>query len=147
MRRASYLPSEYPQTSDKVLPVIRKILFISLTLVLVGCLLGWLAYSRSCGRKNAVFAAQVELMKHDAQTQLKIGTPKDDLLRFFTDHNMHVVIQDGTAYGGMTTSGCGPIIGCGFGTSRAFIQLRVEVDEAGSVKSDPVVRGMYTDCL
>jgi hypothetical protein len=97
-----------------------------------------------CKLRGAAFARQVESLKRDAAEELKIGTNKNDVARFFAEHKIPFAILESEAYGSFRTSGCAPL-GCG--TDRAFIGVRVEVDGAGTVTEAPKVFGMYQDCL
>lgn len=123
-----------------------KIYVLILGMAILGGSIAWMVYSRSCERKGAQLRAQVERIRNDARHQLTVGTKKEDALRSYSEHGMHALIQDSAAYGGIQTSGC-TTIGCGFGTMPSYISVRVDLDDTGAVKSDPVVTGMYTDCL
>jgi hypothetical protein len=83
-------------------------------------------------------------MKQDIPDQLKIGTKKADVTRFFREHSIPLTIDASYAYGSIQTSGCAPF-GCG--TDSFLIGVRVKLDEAGAVTEEPIVGGIYTDCL
>jgi hypothetical protein len=97
-----------------------------------------------CELSGAAFARQVETLKRDAAEQLKIGTNKSDVARFFAEHKIPFAILESEAYGSLRTLGCAPL-GCF--TNAAFIGVRVQLDGAGTVNEAPKVFGMYQDCL
>jgi hypothetical protein len=97
-----------------------------------------------CKLRGVGFARQVESLKRDAAEDLKIGTNKSDVARFFAEHKIPFAILESEAYGSLRTSGCAPL-GCG--TDAAFIGVRVKLDGAGTVTEAPKVFGMYQDCL
>ena len=97
-----------------------------------------------CMLRGAAFARQGESLKRDAAKELKIGSNKNDVARFFTEHKIPFAILESEAYGSLRTPGCAPL-GCG--TDAAFIGVRVKLDEAGTVTEVPKVFGMYQDCL
>ena len=98
----------------------------------------------NCQQRHAAFGRQVEIIKHDAHAQLKLGTKKADVARFFTEHNIPFAISESLASGFIETSGCAPF-GCG--SDAALINVRVKLDEAGAVTEEPAVVGIYTNCL
>jgi hypothetical protein len=100
--------------------------------------------SGSCKQRDAAFDRRVESIKQDAHEQLKIGTKKDEVSRFFTEHGIPFTIAVSVVTGVLYTSGCSPL-GCG--TDSALIGVRVTVDRTGTVTAEPTVVGMYTDCL
>jgi hypothetical protein len=91
-----------------------------------------------------MFARQVENIKRDAAAELKFGTTKADVARFFAEHNIPFATTESGAFGSLRTLGCAPL-GCGADT--AFIGVRVKLDGFGSVAEAPTVFGMYQDCL
>jgi len=97
-----------------------------------------------CRQRGAVFARRVESVKHDANERLKIGTKKADVSQFFVENGIPFEILESEAIGTLRTSGCAPL-GCG--TDSAIIGVRVKLDAAGTVTTEPTVVGMYTDCL
>ena len=115
---------------------------IAITLIAGGSWFG-LKYYR-CERRSAVFRHQIESIKKDALEQLKIGTGKAEVSRFFDEHRISFNFVESKAIGTLRTSGCAPL-GCG--TDSAIIGIRVNLDEAGAVAQEPTVFGMYTDCL
>ena len=123
---------------------------IALAVVVVLSLVGfnWYRSSRACARRGAEFSARIESIKHEAHSRLHVGAKKDDVTRFFAEIGIpFTVYQDGDhfeAYGTAATSGCAPF-GCG--TDAALIRVQVGVDKVGTVISEPVVAGMYSNCL
>ena len=97
-----------------------------------------------CKLRGAAFAQEVEGIKRDAAEELKSGTSKTEVIRFFAKHNIPFAMLESEAFGSMRTSGCAPL-GCG--TDRAFIGVHVKLDESGRVTEAPKVFGMYQDCL
>jgi hypothetical protein len=97
-----------------------------------------------CAARNAAFRQQVEKLKNDARDQLRIGTPKDQIVRFFEHHAMRLTFDRGGASGTFQTTGCPPF-GCGADT--AMVGVSVIIDSRGTVSGEPHVWGIYTDCL
>jgi hypothetical protein len=105
----------------------------------------WLGTKQSrCKKRDEVFARQVAIIKQDASEELKLGTKKARVARFFTKHSIPFTIVGLEAYGTVETSGCAPL-GCG--SDRAVIGVRVKLDETGAVAGEAVVVGMYADCI
>jgi hypothetical protein len=126
----------------------RRVLVGMAVTVLLGVgILALRLYGKSvaCKQRGKAYAARVDALEHDVHAQLKIGTRKDALIRFFAEHGIPITFyQDGTASGTIYTTGCAPF-GCGADT--ALIGLRVSVDASGTVVSEPSVGALYTDCL
>jgi hypothetical protein len=97
----------------------------------------------NCQQRHAAFGRRVEIIKDDAHAQLKLGTKKSDVARFFTEHNFPFTVFGSEASGTIQTSGCAPF-GCG--SDVAIISVHVKFDEAGDVTEEPTVVGMYTNC-
>jgi len=97
-----------------------------------------------CKIRGAAFARQVENLNRDAAEQLKVGTNKSDVARFFAEHKIPFAILESEAYGSLRPPGCAPF-GCF--TDAGFIGVRVQLDGAGKVTEAPKVFGMYQDCL
>jgi hypothetical protein len=97
-----------------------------------------------CKLRGATLARQVETIKQDAAKELRIGTDKAGVARFFTSHSISFSILGAEAYGALQTSGCAPF-GCG--TDIAFISVQAKLDAADAVAEAPKVTGMYKDCL
>ena len=103
-----------------------------------------------CRKCNEAFSLRVNIVEQDAHKQLKVGVKKDDVARFYTQHEIPfqvVLLKDvgseaiGTLY---TVGGCAPL-GCG--TNNALIGVRVKVDSDGTVTGESETVSMYTDCL
>jgi hypothetical protein len=97
-----------------------------------------------CSQRHAAFAKQVESIKQGAHEHLRVGTKNAEVVRFFTERSIPLIIQEEYAYGSIRTSGCAPF-GCV--SDSAFISVRVKLDEAGAVTEEPIVGAIYTDCL
>ena len=108
----------------------------------VGCLYRY--HNAACKQREAVLSARIEKLKREANEKLKIGTKKDAVIRFFAENGIPLVFNRGEASGTIYTSGCAP---SGCGSDDALIGLRVNVDEAGTVVSEPVIGSIYTNCL
>jgi hypothetical protein len=119
-------------------------------LALVGAIIviagvAWYGIERyRCNRRRAAFARQVESLRQGTHEQLKVGTTKADVARFFTEHSIPLRIEGVYASGSIQTSGCAPF-GCG--TDSASISVHVRLDRTGSVTEEPTVSAFYTDCL
>jgi hypothetical protein len=106
---------------------------------------GWIGFREyRCRLRGDAFANLIARLKSDAAENLKVGAPKADLDRFFSDHKIPYEVQGSQAFGTLRTQGCAPF-GCFKDT--AFIGVRVELDETGKVKEPPKVFGMYQDCF
>jgi hypothetical protein len=108
----------------------------------VGCLSNH--RNTGCRQRGDALSARVETLKREAHNKLKIGTKKDTVIRFFSENGLPATFNSGEASGTTYTSGCAP---SGCGSDAALLGLRVKVDEAGTVVSEPVVGAIYTDCL
>jgi hypothetical protein len=97
-----------------------------------------------CKMRGAMFARQVETLKRDASVELKVGTNKSGVARFFAEHKIPFAILETEAYGSLRPPGCAPF-GCF--TDVGFIGVRVGLDGAGTVTEAPRVFSMYQDCL
>ncbi len=103
-----------------------------------------------CDKRNTAFSLRVTAIEQDAHQQLTVGTKKDDVARFYTQHGIPFQIvwinnigyeAIGTLY---TVGGCAPL-GCG--TNNALIGVRVRVDSYGTVTGDPEIVSIYTDSV
>jgi hypothetical protein len=124
----------------------RKSLSIAILLVALlatsdGC---YRYQSANCKKRGAAYNAKREKLEHDAHEKLTMGTKKDMVIRFFQENDIPVTFDYGEASGTIYTTGCAPF-GCG--SDAALLGLRVKVDDAGSVISEPQVGGIYTNCL
>lgn len=108
--------------------------------------IGWFGIKQHrCKQRNAAFSRRIKIVEQDAHKQLRIGTNKDDVARFYTEHEIPFEVVGSEAIGTLyTIGGCAPM-GCG--TDNALIGVRVKVDPDGTVTGEPKVVGMYTDCL
>lgn len=113
------------------------------------CELVWRKALPRCQRRNAAFEQRIRNIEKDAHDQLKIGTKKTDVARFYTEHKIPFEVVSwaggfqalGTLF---TIGGCSPL-GCG--TDAALIGVRVKVDADGTVVGKPEVVSMYTNCV
>src|SRR5262245_60304001 len=112
------------------------------TLTSVGCL--HRHYDAACEQRSDAYLARVAKLKRDASETLQIGTTKDTVIRFFENNGIPVTFVGGEASGTIFLKGCAPF-GCG--SDDALLGLRVKVDKAGTVISEPVVGAIYTNCL
>ena len=114
--------------------------------VLVGCdgCVFYRYHSAACKQRGAAYEARLEKLKKDAQQNLTIGTRKEDVIRFFAENGIPLSFIGGEATGTIYTTGCAP---SGCGSDDALLGLRVQVDKAGSVISEPVVGAIYANCL
>ena len=125
-------------------------LALGLIIVLAGVVV-WLETKQyRCKRRNAEFLRRIQIVEKDARGELKVGTKRDAVARFYKEHEIpfEVVKLDdswfeatGTLH---TIGGCAPL-GCG--TDDALIGVRVKVDADGTVTEKPEVVNMYTNCL
>ena|ERR1043166_3814223 len=124
----------------------RTVIAISLVAAITAAYFGLKQYRShaDCKQRQARLARQIESIRHDAQEQLKVGTKKLDVISFFEGHNIPLAMRGSEASGTLLTFGCAPF-GCG--TDDALIGVRVELDELGTVKQEPKVVNLYTDCL
>jgi hypothetical protein len=104
-----------------------------------------------CKERSADFNAKVELIQRDAKNTLKVGTKKDNVVRFFAFEKVPLTFdqigQNHEATGTIYFEGLPECENFACGDDSALIGVRVQVDADGTVVSDPVVVGMYTDCL
>jgi hypothetical protein len=104
-----------------------------------------------CKERAAEFQAKVELVQRDAKNSLKVGTNRDDVARFFASENIPLTLdqiaQDHKATGTLHFKGLAECENFACGDDSSLIGVRVKVDSHGTVVSDPVVIGMYTDCM
>jgi hypothetical protein len=123
----------------------KKAVFTAIVVALVCVLMTGCRYrSTACKQRGAAYQVRVESLEQAALEQLKIGTKKEDVVRFFAENKFPLSFGKSGATGTIYTTGCSPF-GCG--TDEAVIDLSIELDEAGNVKSKPVVVGFYTNCL
>ncbi len=126
-----------------------KRILLSATVGLVIVLLTWACLvnrrkNATCKQRGDAYAARVEALNREAHEKLKIGTRKDSARRFFAENGIPITFSTDEASGTIYTTGCAPF-GCG--SDASLLGLRVKVDQAGTVVSEPYVGGLYTDCL
>ena len=112
-------------------------------------LFGWMFYryqSTDCKERGKAYRLRVERLKRDASMTLRIGTHKEDVIRFYQENGLPVSFNNTLSEfeGTIHTKGCSP---AGCGSDDALLGLRVKVDSAGAVVGEPVVGALYTDCL
>jgi hypothetical protein len=112
--------------------------------ILFGVMTGCRYRSAACKQRGAAYQERVKSLEQAALDQLKIGTRKENVVRFFAENNFPISFDKYGASGTIRTTGCSP---AGCGTDEAVIDLEVKLDEADSVKAKPVVVGFYTNCL
>jgi len=104
-----------------------------------------------CKERSAEFQAKVGLMQRNAKSSLKVGTRKNDLVRFFASENVPLTFdqvgQDHEASGTIYFKGLAECANIACGDDSAEVGVRVKVDIDGTVVSEPVVIGIYTNCL
>jgi len=104
-----------------------------------------------CKERAAEFKSKVGLIERDAKNFLKVGAKKDDVARFFASEDIPLTInqvgRDHEATGTIYFKGLAECENVACADDSALIGVRVKVDVEGTVVSDPVVIGMYTDCL
>jgi hypothetical protein len=104
-----------------------------------------------CKERAAEFEAKVNLLRRDAKNSLKPGTKRDDVARFYALENIPVtfeqIVQQPVALGAVNIKGLAECENIACGDDSARIEVRVNLDGNGTVVSDPVVTGMYTECL
>src|SRR6266478_9429567 len=106
----------------------RRLAIFAVLVALVG--ISWFGLRQyNCQQRNAAFGRQIETIKQDAHAQIKVGTKKSDVARFFAEHNIPFSIVGAEAFGTLSTSGCAPF-GCG--SDAAEISVHVKLDEAGA---------------
>jgi len=98
-----------------------------------------------CKRRDADVERQIEIIKREANEQLKIGTDRVAIARFFASHGIPFTVTPSEVIGTLQTHGGCPPQGCG--TDRYLIGVRVKVNTAGVAISDPAVVALYEDCV
>jgi hypothetical protein len=122
----------------------RAVFTVIVVALLCALMTGCRYRSTACKQRGVAYNARVESLERAALEQLKIGTKKENVVRFFAENKFPLSFDKSGATGTIYTTGCSPF-GCG--TDEALIGIRVDLDEAGNVKSKPVVVGFYTNCL
>jgi hypothetical protein len=113
--------------------------------MLCGLMAGCRPRSMACKQRGIALNSQVDALKRTAIERLKVGMTKDDVIHFYAENNFSFSFDKSFgATGSIRTYGCSPT-GCG--TDEFVIVLTVKLDESGSVKSEPIIGGGYTNCL
>jgi hypothetical protein len=108
---------------------------------------GWMFYryhSTPCQQRGKAYEARIETLKRDARERLRIGTPKEDVIRFFKQNGLPVSLDGDEYEGTIYADGCAP---AGCGSDAALLGLRVKADSRGAVAGEPIVGALYTNCL
>ena len=108
---------------------------------------GWMFYryhSAACKQRGQAYFMRVDKLKRDARERLRIGTPKEDVIRFFKENGLPVSLNGDEYDGTMKIDGCAP---AGCGSDAAFIGLQVKADSTGAIAGEPHVGAFYTNCL
>ena len=104
-----------------------------------------------CKQRAADFEAKVKRIEANAKVSLKPGTNKADVTSFFASEKIpmgsYQIGERNEVSGQIYVTGLAECASVACGNDSALIGVRVDVDENGTVVSDPVVMGMYTDCL
>ena len=104
-----------------------------------------------CKQRAADLEAREKRIEANAKTSLKPGTKKADVAAFFASEkipmNSHQIAERNEVSGQIYVKGLAECASVACGDDSAMIGVRVNVDENGTVVSDPVVVGMYTNCL
>ena len=93
----------------------------------------------------------MEALRREAHDMLPVGTRKGDVIRFFAARNIPISFDKfgspNEANGTIFISGSSECSSIACGTDSALIGLRVNLDDAGTVVSEPAIVSFYTDCL
>ena len=104
-----------------------------------------------CKQGGADFQARVKRIEAEAKVSLKPGTKKAGVISFFSSQNIPLnfyrIVGHNEASGQIYVAGLVECASVACGDDSALIGVRVDVDGNGTVVLDPVVVGMYTDCL
>jgi hypothetical protein len=108
--------------------------------------IGLVLYQRAmaCKRRGLALQQRIETLGRSAHDRLPVGTKKDEVVRFFEENQIPLMIQENEASGSILTSGCCPF-GCG--SDAVLIGVKVKLDETGTAISTPDVVAMCTNCL
>jgi hypothetical protein len=121
---------------------------IVLVCVTAALLAGVLAYRHDCETKESAFQARLQQLRRDAPEALKIGTTREQVLRFISENRLQSSSDQSQARGWVVLSrGCGRGWACSIGPDGGVISVSVTFDERGKVNSEPVVAAKYVrDC-
>lgn len=104
-----------------------------------------------CKQRAADFNAGVKRIEAKAKISLQPGTKKAEVINFFASENIalnsYKVAGRNEVSGQIYVTGLPECASAACGDDSALIGVRVDVDEDGTVVSDPVVVPMYTNCL
>lgn len=104
-----------------------------------------------CRQRGADFQARVQQIRAHAQASLRRGTREADVTRFFESEKIPMesyrVAGRNEVSGQIYFAGLAECASVACGDDAALIGVRVDVDENGTVVGDPVVVGMYMNCL
>lgn len=104
-----------------------------------------------CKERAADFQTRVKHIETDAKISLTPGTKKADVTAFFASEKIpmdsYQIAGQNEVSGQIYVKGLAECSSVACGDDSAMIGVRVEVDGNGTVVSDPVIVGMYTDCL
>lgn len=117
----------------------------------------WVAYQSvrpvptRCKQRAADLEARVKRIEANAKVSLKPGTKKADVTNFFASEKIpmdsYQIDGRNEVSGQIYFTGLAECASVACGDDSALIGVRVDVDENGTVVSDPVVIAMNTDCL
>lgn len=132
--------------------ILIAIFVLAATLLVLGYReFGWMFYryhSAACKAQGKAFGERIRNLRRDAANRLKVGTQKEDVIRFYQENGLPVSfgksLNEYEYEGTITTKGCAP---AGCGTDNAILGLRVKADSNGTVVAEPVVGDLYIDCL
>ena len=68
---------------------------------------GWTFYryhSTACQQRGKAYEARIETLKRDARERLRIGTPKEGVMRFFKENGLPISLEGSTK--DIYTDGC-----------------------------------------
>ena len=104
-----------------------------------------------CKQRAADIGARVKRIEANAKISLKPGTKKADVTTFFASEKIpmdsYQIAGRNEVSGQIYVKGLAECASVACGDDSTMIGVRVDVDENGTVVSDPVVVGMYSDCL
>jgi hypothetical protein len=127
------------------MPGTKRAMFAGIAVaMLCGLMAGRRHRSMACKQRGIALNSQVDALKRAATDKLKIGKKKQDVIGFFAENKFPISFDRSFATGTIYTLGCSPN-GCG--TDEFLIVLKVKLDDSGSVQSEPVIGGGYTNCL
>lgn len=121
---------------------------LTLAILALGYLqFGWMFYryhSAACKKRGNAYSMRVKKLERESRERLRIGTPKEDVIRFYRENGLPVSLYGDEYDGSIPIEGCAP---AGCGNDAAFIGLQVKADSSGAVAGEPRVGAFYTNCL